>query len=128
LNAVEIEEAVSQLAVQEFDPEAFPYAFLEAFGNKTTTIKRLKSGSSNASDIKGAVLQRSNIHIAVCSGGAVPATISELKASPATSKAKARYVRWTPSTGQFGRAFKVCFSLFYYPSSCGLQGRRCAEV
>lgn len=92
MNAVEIEEAVSQLAVQEFDPEAFPYAFLEAFGNKTTTIKRLKSGSSNASDIKGAVLQRSNIHIAVCSGGAVPATISELKASPATSKAKARYV------------------------------------
>jgi len=37
-------------------------------------------------------------------------------------------LRWTPSAGQFGRAFKVCSSLFCYPSSCGLQGRRCAEV
>jgi len=38
LNAVEIEEAVSLLAEQPFDPENFPYAFLEAFGNKETTI------------------------------------------------------------------------------------------
>jgi hypothetical protein len=37
-------------------------------------------------------------------------------------------VRWTPSAGQFGRPFKVYSSLFCYPSSCGLQGRRCAEV
>ena len=33
MNAVEIDEAVSALAEQPFDPEAFPYAFLEAFGN-----------------------------------------------------------------------------------------------
>jgi len=37
LNAVEIEEAISKLAEQPFDPMEFPYAFLEAFGNKTTT-------------------------------------------------------------------------------------------
>jgi hypothetical protein len=42
LNAVEIEEAISQLADQVFDPENFPYSFLEAFGNKETTIKRLR--------------------------------------------------------------------------------------
>ncbi len=92
MNAVEIEEAVSQLAAQEFDPEAFPYAFLEAFGNKATTIKRLKSGSSNASDIEGGVLQRNNIHIAVCAEGKVTKTLDKLKASPATRKAKARFV------------------------------------
>ncbi len=50
MNAVEIEAAISELADQPFDAEGFPYAFLEAFGNKATTIKRLKSGSSNASD------------------------------------------------------------------------------
>jgi len=31
MNAVEIEEAVSRLAEAPFDPEAFPFAFLEAF-------------------------------------------------------------------------------------------------
>lgn len=71
MNAVEIEEAITQLAEQPFDAEAFPYAFLEAFGNKATTIKKLKTqkkGSSNYSDLKteGAVLQRNHIHLLVC--------------------------------------------------------------
>jgi len=39
LNAVEIEEAITSLAEQPFDSANFPYAFLEAFGNKETTIK-----------------------------------------------------------------------------------------
>jgi len=43
MNAVEIDEAISQLTEQPFDPESFPYAFLEAFANKATTIKRLKA-------------------------------------------------------------------------------------
>ena len=43
MNAVEIEEAVSRLAEQPFDPELLPYAFLEAFGNKEITIKRLRA-------------------------------------------------------------------------------------
>ena len=64
MNAVEIEEAVSALAAQPFDRAGFPYAFLAAFGNKETTIKRLRAGSSNASDVPGGVLQRNNIHIA----------------------------------------------------------------
>ena len=74
MNAVEIEEAIAHLAEQLFDAQAFPFAFLEAFGNKKTTIKRLKTGSSNASDIEGGVLQRSNIHIAVCGEGDVTST------------------------------------------------------
>jgi hypothetical protein len=49
MNPVEIEEAVSRLAEAPFDPEAFPFAFLEAFGSKQTTLKKLKSGSSNQS-------------------------------------------------------------------------------
>jgi hypothetical protein len=44
VNAVEIEEAVPALTERPFDPEEFPSAFLEAFGNKEATIKRLRKG------------------------------------------------------------------------------------
>ena len=91
MNAVEIEEAISQLAEQPFDAANFPYAFLEAFGNKETTIKRLRAGASNKSDL-GGVLQTNNIHIAVCDPGQVTKTLAALKDSPATAKAKAKYV------------------------------------
>jgi hypothetical protein len=91
LNAVEIEEAISQLADQPFDPENFPYSFLEAFGNKDTTIKRLRTGASNKSDL-GGVLQTNNIHIATCSTGQVTKMLTALKASPATAKAKAKFI------------------------------------
>jgi hypothetical protein len=56
MNAVEIEEAVSRLASAPFDPQNFPFAFLEAFGNKSTTIARLRKmgrDSTNQSDIGG---------------------------------------------------------------------------
>ena len=91
MNAVEIEEAISQLAEQPFDPAGFPFAFLEAFGNKETTLKKLRAGASNKSDV-GGVLQTNNIHIKVCNEGDVTQTLSELKASPATAKAKAKFV------------------------------------
>lgn len=92
MNAVEIEEAISQLAEQPFYAQEFPFAFLEAFGNKATTIKRLRAGSTNASDIDGGVLQRNNIHIAVSDEGKVSETLLALKQSPATKKAKAKFV------------------------------------
>jgi hypothetical protein len=91
LNAVEIEEAISQLADLSFDPENFPYSFLEAFGNKETTIKRLRAGASNKSDL-GGVLQTNNIHFATCGNGEVTKTLSALKDSPATAKAKAKFI------------------------------------
>lgn len=91
MNAVEIEEAVSALAERPFDGAAFPYQFLEAFGNKEATIKRLRVGATNKSDL-GGVLQTNNIHIAVAPPGEVTKTLGLLKASPATAKAKAKFV------------------------------------
>jgi hypothetical protein len=91
LNAVEIEEAISQLAEKPFDPVNFPYAFLEAFGNKETTIKRLRAGASNKSDL-GGVLQTSNIHIKVCAEGEVAKTLAALRESPSTTRAKAKFI------------------------------------
>ena len=91
MNAVEIEEAVSVLAKLPFEGGEFPFAFLRAFGNKATTIKRLRSGASNGSDL-GGVLQRNNIHIKVCPEGQAAATLAALKASLATARAKAKFV------------------------------------
>lgn len=91
MNAVEIEEAVTALAEHPFDPSEFPYQFLEAFGNKAATIKRLRDGHTNNSDLEG-VLQRNNIHILVAEQGNVSTTLAALKASPATFRAKAQFV------------------------------------
>jgi len=92
MNAVEIEEAISDLALQPFDAAEFPFAFLAAFGNKDTALKRLRTGNNNASDVPGGVLQRNNIHIAVCESGSVGETLKTLRASPATTKAKAKFI------------------------------------
>jgi hypothetical protein len=91
MNAVEIAEAVSELAERPFDAAEFPYAFLEAFGNKEATIKRLRAGATNKSDV-GGVLQTNNVHIAACSVGDTSKKLAELKASPATTKAKAKFI------------------------------------
>jgi len=92
MNAVEIEEAVTELANQPFDMPEFPYQFLEAFGRNATAIKRLRSGNTNQSDIKGGVLQRSHIHIATCDIGEVDATLKALREHPKTTSAKAKYI------------------------------------
>ncbi|WP_417279337.1 class I SAM-dependent DNA methyltransferase [Celeribacter sp.] len=91
MNAVEIEEAISALAEHPFDAAEFPFAFLLAFGNKETTLKRLRSGASNKSDL-GGVLQTNNIHIKTCAPGEVADTLSALRDSTATAKGKAKFI------------------------------------
>jgi hypothetical protein len=96
MNAVEIEAAISDLALQPFDAAEFPFAFLAAFGNKDTTLKRLRTGNNNASDVPGGVLLRNNIHIAACEARGESSTVGEtlkaLRASAATLKAKAKFI------------------------------------
>ncbi len=97
MNAVEIEQAVSDLALQPFDAAEFPFAFLAAFGNRDTTLKRLRAGNNNASDVAGGavlvgVLQRNHIHLAVCAPGATGAGLQALRSSPATVKGRARFI------------------------------------
>ncbi|EQD68052.1 DNA methylase, partial [mine drainage metagenome] len=75
----------------------FPYSFLEAFGNKETTIRKLRAGASNRSDL-GGVLQSNNIHVLTCDAGQVATALKALKNSPATAKAKAKFILATDGT------------------------------
>jgi len=92
MNPVEIGDAITDLAQQPFDAAEFPFQFLEAFGNKKTAIDRLRKGNTNQSDIPGAVLQRSHIHIATCLPGTVSDTLTALRSSPKTTSQKARFI------------------------------------
>ena len=92
MNAVEIESAISDLALEPFNAAEFPFTFLAAFGRKDAEIKRLRAGNNNASDVPGGVLLRNNIHIAACEPGTVGETLKALRTSPATTKAKAKFV------------------------------------
>ena len=95
MNAFEIAEAMSKLAVEPFDAVNLPFAFLETFDNKDTTIAKLRNGNSNGSDVLGGVIQRNNIHIAVCASGETSKTLEPLKASAATNKLKAKFIQAT---------------------------------
>ena len=88
MNAVEIEQAISDLCAAEFDAVEFPFQFLEAFGEKATTIKRLRPGknSTNKSDLTGGLLQRNNIHLLVSATGQVNADLQRLTSSPTLEK------------------------------------------
>ena len=92
MNAVEIEEAISDLVIQPFDRAEFPYQFLESFGNKDTTLTRLRKGNSNRTDVDGAVLQRTNIHILATGEGGVEAGLKALRESPKTAQQKAKFI------------------------------------
>ena len=91
MNAVEIAEAVAELVEQPFTTEEFPYSFLAAFDNPPATIERLKSGTTNNSDV-GGVLQRNNIHILTCDSGRVGDALEKLRESSATTSQKAKYI------------------------------------
>jgi hypothetical protein len=90
MNAVEICDAVSDLASSPFDAVEFPYSFLAAFGSKETTVRRLRAG--NSSDVPGGVLQRDKIHIATCAPGGLNETFKALKESRKTASGRAKFL------------------------------------
>jgi hypothetical protein len=111
VNAVEILEAVSELAEQPFDPEELFVQFVAAFGNRHTTLKRRRTGISNKLAVGGAPQTR-DILIATCAVGQKHATIANVRPSAVSARQKARVNRATDgeapeSTGhphfRFGR-------------------------
>ena len=79
MNAVEIEAAISDLALAPFDAAEFPFSFLAASGKKDTPLKRLRTSNNNASDVPGGMLLRNNIHLAGCAAGSVGRTLQALR-------------------------------------------------
>ena len=62
MNAVEIEQAISDLALQPFDAAEFPFAFLAAFGNargRSTEVAILRAIGYRASQVLALFLFRS---------------------------------------------------------------------
>lgn len=92
MNAVEIEKALSTLEAQPFDPVEFPFSFLAALGNKEVTLRRLRKGDTNKSDVPGGLLQHNNIHLAVCETGGVAQALGLLRNSPKTAQARAKVI------------------------------------
>ena len=92
-SALEIEQAISDLVAEPFDPREFPYQFLEIFGCPATTLRRLRTGNANKSGI-GGVLWRKKIHIKVAPPGKVHETFLELRAAEETRRKteKARFI------------------------------------
>ncbi|WP_341223954.1 class I SAM-dependent DNA methyltransferase [Loktanella salsilacus] len=100
MNAVEIEQAISELADQSYDAAEFPFAFLECFDNSAARSTKLRNGTSNKTDMNG-VLQAGSIHIKTCDQGQVPETLAALKDSTAT-QTKRNKVRFVLATdGEF---------------------------
>ena len=90
MNAVEIEEAVAELARQSFDGDDFPFAFLRAFGRRDVELQRLRR--ANASDVPGGVLRRDSLHMAVCAPGATGAALAILRDSPKTAANRVKFI------------------------------------
>jgi hypothetical protein len=92
MNAVEIEEAVSLLTTNPFNPAEFPYQFLAAFGFGETTLKKLRADGGKASDVPGAVLLRNQIHMLVTEPGRVEEGLSALRESERTTKGRVKFI------------------------------------
>ena len=93
MKATEILEELEKLVAQPFDPAEFAFQFIECFPQSSkTTLARLRKGSSNKSDVSGAILQRNNIHILTAQTGEVEAGLRALKDSPQTAKQKAKFI------------------------------------
>ncbi|HRO33051.1 MAG TPA: N-6 DNA methylase [Brevundimonas sp.] len=90
MNAVEIAEAVSELARQPFDADEFPYALLRAFGRKDVELKRLRK--NNTSDVAGGVLRRDSIHMAVTAPGEAGAALQALRGSPKSAANRVKFL------------------------------------
>ena len=99
LTIIEIEERLTRITDQDYDPESFGLQFVEAMGANPTTLKQLRAGKSNT-EIPGAILWRQKAHILAVAPGGVDEALSTLQASKATgdSKKKPRFLIATDGT------------------------------
>lgn len=109
----DIEEAVSKIAAEPFNPETFPYDFIAAYDAPPATVTRIRNGSQNATDLEGGLLWRQKLHLLVCKPGQVEASLQQLVASRATERQKAQFLLATDGIEVAARDLRADDATFF---------------
>lgn len=112
MNAVEIEEAVTELTQQPYEPVAFITGFMAAYGASATTITRLKGGDGNTSDLLNGILWKKWVHFQPAAEGQAASVLDAIEASRKTAQGKVRYAITTDGTEFAARDLKTGEALF----------------
>jgi hypothetical protein len=120
MNVIEIEEQIDSLVAKDFSLDDFIFDFMEAFDAPKATVKQLRQGQQNASDI-GGILWRRNLHYIQCLNGLVRQALDKLQASKETAKQKVQYIVSTDGIEFGARDLKTGETLNCLVSELGLH-------
>lgn len=112
MHAVEIVEAITELAQQAYEPLAFITGFMSAYGASSSTIARLEHGDGSISDLPRGVVWRKWLHFMPSEPGQIGDALDAIASSRKTSQAKARYAITTDGTEFAARDLKTGEALF----------------
>ncbi|WP_395172674.1 class I SAM-dependent DNA methyltransferase [Roseibium alexandrii] len=88
MNPTEIYDALAEIAAEPFDATEFPFAFAAATDGAKAAISKLRSGSTNKSDLPGGVLFGKKFHYAPALAGMTDVTLDQLRSSKKTNNSK----------------------------------------
>lgn len=88
MNPTEIYDALSEIAAKRFNASEFPFEFALATDAAKAAVSKLRTGSTNKSDLPGGVLFNKKFHYAPALGGMVDVSLDKLKASKKNASAK----------------------------------------
>ncbi len=88
MNPTEIYDALADIAAKPFDANDFPFAFAAATDGAQAAISKLRSGTTNKSDLAGGVLFGKKFHYAPALNGLTGPVLDQLRASKRTKAAK----------------------------------------
>ncbi|WP_339113976.1 DNA methyltransferase [Thioclava sp. GXIMD2076] len=88
MNPTEIYDALAEIAAEPFDATEFPFAFAAATDGAKAAISKLRSGSTNKSDLPGGVLFGKKFHFAPVLAGSTDAMLDQLRSSKKTKTSK----------------------------------------
>ncbi|PRZ48040.1 class I SAM-dependent DNA methyltransferase [Tritonibacter scottomollicae] len=88
MNPTEIYDALAQIATEPFDATEFPFAFAAATDGAKAAVSKLRSGSTNKSDLPGGVLFGKKFHYAPALTGMTDVTLDHLRSSKKTKTSK----------------------------------------
>ncbi len=88
MNPTEIYDALAEIAAEPFDATEFPFAFAAATDGAKAAISKLRSGSTNRSDLPGGVLFGKKFHFAPALAGMTDVTLDQLRSSKKTRTSK----------------------------------------